>query len=153
MEAFIAKLRRDFPAFSFIEGEVAHWSPAGKEIYFRTDASQDSLWTVLHELGHAIEGHDAYRTDIDLLKKEVDAWTRARQIGSRYGVKINTEYIEECLDSYRDWVHKRSTCPHCHLQGVQQIEGTYACPNCSGIWRVGSDRFCRPYRLRKALRA
>lgn len=153
MEKLVAKLQQAYPSIAFIEGDVPHWSPEKRQISYRMDDSKRSIWTVLHELGHALEAHTSYATDIDLLKKEVDAWTRAKQIGSDYDIIIETDYIEYCLDSYRDWLYKRSTCPECKLQGVQELEGVYACLNCSSIWRVGSNRFCRPYRLQKAQKA
>ena len=150
MKKLVSKLRQDYPSITFVEGNVPHWSPENRQINYHIDSSKSSIWTLLHELGHALEEHTSYVTDIELLKKEVDAWTRAKRIGLDYGIVIEGDYIESCLDSYRDWLHKRSTCPDCQLQGVQGSESSYKCLNCSNIWRVGSNRFCRPYRLRKA---
>lgn len=149
MEQFVRKLRQEFPAFTFVQGEVACWSAGKQQIAYSSDRSDASLWTLLHELGHALLGHHSYESDMDLLHKEVAAWQTARQLGRKYSLSIDEDYMQNCLDSYRDWLHKRSTCPHCGSHGLQPSRSLYHCLNCQGIWKVNLDRFCRPYRLKK----
>jgi hypothetical protein len=65
-------------------------------------------------------------------------------------VIIDEEHIQNCLDTYRDWLHKRSTCPRCDSHGLQTSE-QYKCYNCRAVWRVGNERFCRAYRSLQSL--
>lgn len=150
MENLVASLRRDFPAISFELGELPHWSPSDKRVTY-SDEAQNSQWTLLHELGHALCGHNDYKSDLDLLQKEIEAWNKALLVGKSYEIRIDKSHIEDCLDTYRDWLHKRSTCPECSTHGLQHSKALYYCPNCQTHWQVTSARFCRPYRLKKAL--
>lgn len=149
MEQLVRKLQGDFPAYHFTAGDVACWSPRTQEIHY--EAREDhaiASWSVLHELGHALLGHDTYNSDVMLLQKESSAWTKAVSLAKQYGLDIDAGHIQNCLDTYRDWLHKRSTCPRCRDHGVQQ-KNTYTCLNCAARWRVSPARFCRSYR-RKA---
>lgn len=150
MEALINKLRATYPQIRFTYGEVAKWSSKEQEITYHDDGSEESVWTLLHELGHGLLGHTSYTSDAALIQKEVAAWVKARELAKDHQIEIDTVHIEDCLDTYRDWLHKRSTCPTCNAQGLQQSQRLYACFNCQSTWKVTLDRFCRPYRLRKA---
>ena len=145
----ITQIEADFPQFSFKENADAHWSFVTKTIFFVANESEEVAWTLLHELGHALLDHSSYGSDIELLQKEAAAWFKARELAERYKVPLKEEYIEDCLDTYRDWLHKRSSCPECGLQGVQHSKALYYCFNCQARWKVTDQRFCRPYRLKK----
>lgn len=148
MEPFVDKLRQDYASLVFVQGTTAHWSAQEKRITYLPDDSADAQWTLLHELGHALLGHDSYESDMRLLHKEVEAWVKAKALAQKYNVKIDNEYIQQCLDTYREWLHRRSTCPSCKNHGVQQANTLYKCLNCKASWKVSQQRFCRPYRLR-----
>lgn len=151
MEALVTKLRRDFPSLAFVEGPVAHWSAQAQSITYTLTDSTTEAWTLLHELGHALLGHAAYTSDTNLLQKEVEAWQQAERLAPKYGLAINDDYIQQCLDTYREWLHKRSTCPTCGTHGLQQPDNAYTCLNCRDRWQVTKQRFCRPYRLKSTL--
>lgn len=151
METFVNKLRRDFPALQFVEGPLASWSHQERIVYFSTTSSQSDKWTALHELGHALLEHQDFTSDADLLQKEIEAWDEAVELGRKYQVAIDPDHIQNCLDTYRDWLHKRSSCPNCGSHGLQQNKALYHCLSCQTTWKVGSNRFCRPYRLKKGL--
>jgi hypothetical protein len=151
MKQLLVKLRRDFPDIRFEAGNLAHWSPESNTVTYSNNLSGEI--TLLHELGHALCGHVSYASDIDLLRKEVQAWQKAQAIAAEYEVEILSDHVEDCLDTYRDWLHKRSTCPECGSHGLQRSKALYQCPNCQTHWQVSSARFCRPYRLKKALTA
>ena len=102
--------------------------------------------SILHELGHAIAGHNSYNYDIELLSMEVSAWQIAKELSENYDVIISTDYIENCLDSYRDWMHLRSTCVRCSAVSIQNTRSSYKCLNCEQEWLVSDSRLCRPYR-------
>lgn len=150
MEKLVDKLKQDYPSLTFLEGEQAHWSPKDATVTYSRASAKTGIWTLFHELGHALCGHQDYTNDIDLLKKEAEAWERAQKVALPYGTEISKDHIENCLDTYRDWLHKRSSCPGCDTHGLQRSKALYYCPNCQTTWKVSSARFCRPYRLKEA---
>jgi hypothetical protein len=149
MQKLVATLQQDYPHISFREDTAFCWSPSQQQIsYTLKKDGPSSVWALLHELGHALLEHDTYHTDIDLVLKEVAAWDKATQIASQYGHTIDDEHIQDCLDTYRDWLDQRSTCPTCGVNGIQDTHRRYKCINCAVAWEVSPSRFCRPYRQR-----
>lgn len=149
-ENFIKMLKRDFSQFDFKPGDSDHWSPRTNTIsYYSSQKNKDFQYGILHELAHALLDHTNYSSDFELLKMESLAWHKAAQIGRRYGIKISEEYIQNCLDTYRDWLHRRSSCPVCKNHSLQINKRTYRCFNCQSQWQVSLRRFARPYRLNK----
>jgi hypothetical protein len=140
---FIDNLARDYPGFIFKVGAREHWSPKNKTITYNPDRP---CYGVLHELAHAILDHSNYQTDFELLKMESNAWEFAIKIAQKYGIIINDDHIQNCLDTYRDWLHKRSTCPSCDTHVLQSSSSDYHCYNCQTKWHVSSGKFVRPYR-------
>ena len=148
MKALVKRLVADYPDLQFVVGDTASWSPATRQITFADDVSEAATWSLLHELGHALLDHNSYKSDINLLQKEAAAWQKAQIISNKYNITIAEWHIQECLDSYRDWLHRRSTCPHCDSHGIQSTESRYSCLNCQKAWLVSKARFCRSYRLK-----
>src|ERR1019366_9331000 len=147
MDSLVQKLTKDFPAIQFTAGRIFCWSPAAQEIVYNPSKAKPSgRWAVLHELSHALLGHENYSYDFELIKLEVAAWHKAQEIQSGYGLKISTEHIQNCLDTYRDWLYRRSLCPTCGNSSLQQNPTRYQCFNCHTVWKVTAARFCRPYR-------
>lgn len=144
----VRRLEQDFPHVSFVVSDHSRWSPEDRVVFFAPDR-EHADWSLLHEAGHMLADHTNYRTDIDLLKMEVEAWEKAKELGQKYRVKIDPEHIEDCLDSYRDWLYRRSLCPNCSHTGLEKNSGNYSCINCGSQWMVSSDRFCRVYRKTK----
>ena len=143
----VTKIADDYPQFKFKAGSQEHWSPKTKTItYDPDDLSTNSCYGLLHELAHALLGHNSYKTDFELLKLESLAWQKAAQIGDKYGVKIDDDHIQNCLDTYRDWLHRRSKCPTCGIHVMQTEPSTYKCFNCQTSWQVSAGRFARSYR-------
>ncbi len=150
-KALIDKLTSDYPQFSFKPGAQEHWSPKTNTITYEAGQKGEQLsYGVLHELAHALLGHNNYHSDFELLKLESLAWQKAAKIGLKYGVKIDDEHIQNCLDTYRDWLHRRSKCPACGVHVMQSNVNTYKCFNCGASWHVSAGRFARSYR-KKAL--
>lgn len=146
MEQLLGSLRRDFPQLNIKKGDTFCWSPADQTVYYATTSNRSDTWTLLHEASHGILQHTTYRSDFELIRLELDAWEKAKQLASQYGVKISDDHIEDCLDTYRDWLHKRSLCPTCDMKSLQSDPNTYTCLNCDASWRVSTNRLCRPYR-------
>jgi hypothetical protein len=143
----ISKLKRDYPEFNFKPGKQEHWSPKTKTITYEPNNQAEQLnYGLLHELAHALLGHTNYRSDFELLKLESLAWQTAAEIGQKYGINIDDDHIQNCLDTYRDWLHRRSKCPVCGMHVMQQDVSTYKCFNCGANWHVSAGRFARSYR-------
>jgi hypothetical protein len=152
LDALLARISTDYPDLSFIESAHFGWHAGKKHVSYQSagkDAKQ-SMWALLHELGHALLGHADFKHDIELVQLEVAAWERARSLAKHYGLKINEDYIQDCLDTYRDWLHLRATCPTCFARSLQASQTHYRCFNCQTEWSVTRSRLCRPYRLQKA---
>lgn len=165
-------LQHDYPAVRFIAGDVFCWSPATNQVMYRRpraakkparsgrlavdkpNSSQDpnpdgveACYSLLHELGHALLEHQRYQLDIELLQLEVAAWEHAKVLARNYGLAIDDDHIQNCLDTYRDWLYRRSICPSCTTKALQlDDQPEYRCFNCHATWRVSPSRFCRPYR-------
>jgi hypothetical protein len=151
MPKLLFELQQKFPALRFVAGPQFSWSPeTGDIIYDQTARGSKAAWSLLHETGHALLGHTGYSADLELLRLEIAAWEKALEIGESLGVKISEEHIQDCLDTYRDWLYKRSICPNCSAKSLQQDNCThYSCFNCHTVWRVSASRFCRAYRRSK----
>lgn len=148
MQALLHKLAADFPAISFRPGEKSSWSPDDKVIVYKPQRANEDpeIWSLLHEVGHATLDHTSYTTDLELLKLEAAAWQKAQELATKYGYSIDNDHIQNCLDTYRDWLHRRSTCPACGNTSLQENSRQYSCFNCATKWSVSTSRFCRPYR-------
>lgn len=141
----ISELTKKYPKFKFVEGDNYIWSPEESCVYYDISrlGTVEGQLSLLHEVGHATLAHETYTHDIDLLKYELDAWERAKIFAKDYSVKVDQDYIEDCLDSYRDWLKKRSTCPDCSFVNFQTSHSKYDCFNCGCSWRVPVSQICR----------
>jgi hypothetical protein len=153
MQPHIDRLRRLYPELRFTPAKQFYWSPETQEIFYNSAASgRQALWSLLHESGHALLGHSSYQADVELLRLEMEAWERAKQLAVGLDVTIDEDHIQDCLDTYRDWLYKRSICPACGTKCLQQGDFVhYRCFNCHTVWKVSGDRFRRSYRSTKAI--
>lgn len=151
MKKLIAKLAETYPEITFTQADTFYWNPRKQTVcYDLKDTSAAAEWSLLHELSHGLLGHSDYRTDFELLLMETSAWEKASELQQRFTPKsqpIDEDHIQDCLDTYRDWLHSRSICPTCDQVGLEEQSGQYLCVNCLESWRVSSQRFTRPYRL------
>jgi len=152
VQSLINKLQSEYPGLRFTAGNQFCWSPETGEIFYKAKASgKKANWSLLHETGHALLEHQSYKGDFELVRLEVAAWEKARELGEGVGVTIDEDHIQDCLDTYRDWLYKRSICPTCTTKCLQQGDFVhYRCFNCHTVWRVTTNRFCRAYRYKKA---
>lgn len=130
--------------YVFKLGNTFVWSSSDQTIYYTTDrdVAENAVWSLLHEIGHAELGHIRYSDDLELLMMEVEAWKKAKDLAAKYHLVIDEHHIEECLDSYREWLHQRSRCVECKTHSLQLDETTYECYNCSTRWTVPGSRMC-----------
>jgi hypothetical protein len=150
----IAKLTEKYPVLRYTAGEQFYWSPENQEIIYNQAArGKKAVWSLLHESGHALLGHTNFRADYELLRLEVAAWDKAKLLANELNLTIDDGHIEDCLDTYRDWLYRRSLCPNCNNKSLQQGDFVhYRCFNCHTIWKVNSDRFARTYRSTKKIK-
>lgn len=135
-----AKLATDFPELRFLKSNLFHWSAANQTVYF---VSGNDCASLLHETAHGLLGHRSYRRDVQLLGMERDAWQYAiRILAPVYQIKIDETTVEDALDTYRDWLHARSTCPGCAVNGLQVASRSYRCLVCGTTWRVNAALSC-----------
>jgi hypothetical protein len=148
VEKLLKALRRQFPELKFRAGQQFSWSPeSGEIIYVAGATGRQAKWSLLHETGHALLDHRSYQADYELLRLEIDAWERAKTLAKEVGTTIDENHIQDCLDTYRDWLYKRSICPNCGTKCLQQDDFVhYRCFNCHATWRVTASRFGRAYR-------
>lgn len=137
--SLIARLKADYPQFRFKKSISYMWSPSDHTVYYTLDGNSGLL---LHELSHGLLNHVDYHYDIDLVAMERAAWDKAAELAKNYGLTIGNELIESNLDSYRDWLHARSSCPNCNATGLQIKKRIYNCPACRHTWRVNEARVC-----------
>ena len=144
----LRRLEKDYPNLQFIVSGRFSWHAGKQHISYPEAALQNNRgeWALLHELGHALLAHTDYTSDMELLRIEITAWDKARELSENYHVHIDEEYIQDSLDSYRDWLHVRSTCPTCQEHCLQATRDSYRCHNCGTSWHVTQSRLCRPYR-------
>lgn len=151
MSSILEQLQVLLPSVTFKNDGVFCWSPKTQTIHFSDNdlKAHAGIWALLHEAGHALLDHKTYAIDFELIAMEVAAWEKAKELAKNLKTTIDNDHMQDCLDTYRDWLHKRSTCPTCGSVSLQQSEVLYACHNCPAQWAVTRARLCRPYRTLK----
>jgi hypothetical protein len=139
MPSKIPSIIADFPKYKFVKGDKSFWSSSKNIIYYNKNTAE-----LLHEISHALLDHTSFTTDVDLVQKERAAWTKARELAQKYDLSISRAKIEKDLDSYRDWLHLKSSCPVCSQSGIQNHETlSYRCFACRTEWSVNHNQHKR----------
>ena len=149
-QSTLNKITDSFPNIEFQTDDIFRWSPEEKTIYFVKDDPHVTSY-ILHEISHAQLNHENYNRDIELLRLERDAWDYAlNHLAGQFNLSIDDELVQDSLDTYRDWLHSRSTCPNCSSTGVQDTRNSYKCLACNQKWRVNDGRGCelRRYKIK-----
>lgn len=138
-----------FPAIEFHQAETFVWAPQQRTVYYdpKRLSSKRGLLALLHEISHALLDHQTFELDIELLNMEVAAWTKARQLAAQHKIAIDEAHIEDCLETYRIWLYKRSRCPNCANTSLQQDVHSYRCFLCGSTWQVAQSRTTQPRRM------
>ncbi len=143
----IKKLKTDYPQYDFKKSSSFLWSHSEKTVYYTIE--NDDCSFLFHELSHALLNHADYKRDIELIAMESEAWDKAKKVAAKYDVKIDDDLIQSNLDTYRDWLHNRSTCPKCNANGLQIRDKTYKCLTCNDEWQVNDAKRCALRRYSK----
>lgn len=125
---FLDKLSGDFPDFKFRMGRKFAFRPPRTIVLGPPEPSWKLL--ALHEVSHAILGHSSFRLDVERLKMESAAWDKAKELAGVYEITVDEGEIQDELDTYRDWLHKKTRCPRCGLTRFQTPDSQYHCPLC-----------------------
>jgi hypothetical protein len=151
MEKTLKYLQTTFPELQFVASNRFCWSPESQEIFYdEFQHGKKATWSLLHETGHGLLGHKTYLADFELVRLEMQAWNKACELAKDLAITIDEDHIQDCLDTYRDWLYKRSICPTCATKALQQKDyAHYRCHNCHTRWRVTPSRFGRAYRSTK----
>ena len=139
--SLLLSLQSEYPKLLFTPGDRFAWSPDAHTVFYDT-ADPDNTDLLLHELGHGLLGHRDYSKDIELVAMETEAWDKAIELANDRGITIEDETVQNNLDTYREWLHARSTCPSCEATGYQTGKSEYRCVACSHEWRVNEARIC-----------
>lgn len=131
MDDFVSKLKADFPEYRFRKGQKYAFRPPKTIVLGPKEPFSELL--ILHELSHAILGHYDFMLDIKRLKMENAAWDQAKILAKKYQISIDEDFIQNQLDTYRDWLHKKSRCPVCGLTRFQDDKAVYHCPRCENF--------------------
>ncbi len=129
---------KDWPQITFIASRFNMYSPAERAVYYdskRSDTNAGRLG-LLHEIGHAVLGHQIYKYDMELLNLEMDAWDFVREQAPRYGLAVDEEHIARSIATYDEWLSKRATCPDCRNFSLQKDRSIFGCFACGSKWQV-----------------
>ena len=146
------QLVRDFSKINFIAGGDFHWSPLDKTITHPEIDSENNFSLLLHEVGHAELDHLRYSRDIELINMERQAWEYAvDKLAPRYRIALamDEDVVQDAMDSYRNWLHARSSCPDCQAIGIEMSTLHYSCLVCQSEWRVNEARVCQLRRFKQ----
>ncbi len=151
LDIILQHIKTNHSNVTYKKSNKSYWDPLSQTIFHNPNKNYAEV-TLLHELGHAINQDKQYKYDTDLLKMELQAWQQANKISKKLAIDIDKNYIEDCMDSYRNWLHARSKCPNCSQNSIQNSELKYVCLNCGCTWQTSRERFCRTYRKKIAPR-
>ena len=166
----VEKLKNAHPTLNFKEDDYFLWSPSSRTIHYTTKNidTTSAFLLLLHELSHALLDHHSYTRDVELVAMESAAWEKALQyleenqkmwlempgltdsttsaaptaLVISASASATDKIIQDHLDTYRDWLHARATCPVCSASGYQTAQRAYTCPACNHKWLVNEARVC-----------
>ncbi len=127
----LEQVETDYPEYRFVLGKKFAFRPS-RTIVVELESSNFEM-LLLHELSHAILGHYSFDVDIERIKMESNAWEKAKELAKNYNIEMDDEFIQTELDTYRDWLHKKSRCPNCGLTRFQTPDSQYHCPRCENL--------------------
>ena len=130
--SLLERLSRDYPNLKFVEGARFSFRPP-KTIVIGPDEGEKTPMLLFHELGHALSKKYSYALKIERLKIEVAAWQAGKEAYQKYPElpPWDDEFVEDALDTYRDWLHNKSICKTCGLTMYQTPDKSWLCPFCN----------------------
>ncbi len=143
---FVERLERDFPGMEFRWGcqRFSYREIKSKKTVFLGQPQPNFGLLALHEVGHGLSGHKDYKTLIQRLKNESEAWERAKTLLLQYRERTHSdeqnkipiwdeEFVQTQLDTYREWIHTKTQCKKCGLTMYQTGDSSFHCPRCESF--------------------
>ena len=128
-QLFLKKLISLYPNINFKTGKKFKYKPK-KTIYYSLSETDNFPLLILHELAHATLGHFSFKTDLERLKIESEAWEETKNLCQKFNLPFSENFAETELDTYREWLHQKSRCQNCGLIRFETPDGIYHCPRC-----------------------
>lgn len=126
---FLGRVKGAYPQFCFKAGRKFMFRPR-RTIIYEEIAGEEFKLLLLHELGHATLGHFSFKTAVERLAKERDAWEKTRELAEGFGVEFDEEMAQGNLDTYREFLHQKTLCPECGLSTLEIGTEKLFCPGC-----------------------
>ena len=132
LESLLKLLSKDYPNFRFVKGSRFSFRPP-KTIVIGPDEGEHTSMLLFHELGHALSKKYSYKLGAERLKIEATAWQKGKKAYQKYPnlPSWDDDFVEDNLDTYRNWLHKKSTCKKCGLTMYQSPDKSWSCPYCT----------------------
>ena len=151
---FVKRLISDYKEIKFVKNRkrFSYRLRNGVLTVFLGQPQPKYALLTLHELGHALCKHKDYKVDVQRIKIESEAWERAKTVflkyrdlafnedGSVRDEKLasilpewDEDFVQDKLDTYREWLHIKSKCKKCGLTCFQTEDGKYHCPRCEAF--------------------
>lgn len=136
--------------FGFEPADYHVWLPLDKIVLYNPENLDTNLgrFGLLHEISHGLLGHRFYTFDTELLSMEQEAWQHALLLAPEHDVEPDYDHIDNCLDSYQNWLEQRANCPNCSAFGLQQARNRFTCIECNAHWKTNDRKSARVQRHR-----
>lgn len=156
-ELFVRFLEEEFSEIKFVWNtpRFSYQLRNGIPTVFLGGPCQNFGLLTLHELGHGLSKHKDYTRSVERIKIESEAWERAKKVllemvtrakdgrsVTIYGKDVvlaeilpewDEDFVQEKLDTYRDWLHAKSRCKKCGLTMYQTEDEMWHCPRCEAF--------------------
>lgn len=151
---FVKRLISDYKEIKFVKNRkrFSYRLRNGVLTVFLGQPQPKYALLTLHELGHALCKHKDYKVDVQRIKIESEAWERAKTVFLKYRdlafneddsvrdeklasilPEWDEDFVQDKLDTYREWLHIKSKCKKCGLTCFQTEDGKYHCPRCEAF--------------------
>jgi hypothetical protein len=143
IHSLIDEIKAAYPRLVLRRGDNFYYNASAMSItYDPSDRFVCQL--LLHEIGHYIAADPTPNSGVELIACEQRAWFIATStLSPRFEVKIDKDFVEDCLDTYRHWLHQRSTCSYCNITALEFSSSHYTCVACGRSWLANSAKTCR----------
>ncbi|MBR3204074.1 hypothetical protein IKF81_00095 [Candidatus Saccharibacteria bacterium] len=133
-QAFLSKIQKEYPFFSIKPGKKFLFRPQKTILYEEKNTNFQLL--LLHELSHALLNHFTYKTSIERLQIERDAWEKTKILCEKYSIPFDENFIQDELDTYRNWLHQKTICKKCGLTCIETDNHSLFCPKCQKHFQI-----------------
>lgn len=131
--AFLDKVIATFPDLVYKPNKKFTFRPK-RTIYYE-EKNKNFPLLLLHETAHALLKHRSYKTSLERLTIERDAWEKTRSLCKKFTLPFDTDFAEQNLDTYRDWLHQKTLCKVCGSTCLELGSESLYCPFCQKSYK------------------